>query len=189
MAPYRAIRLSNFKKGDFAMSAQAPKRYSPLWVTLHWVIALLIFIAAYLGISTSGIPSTEKVGILRWHMPLGVTVLVLMAIRFVVRWRTPHPEPATVGNALLDRVGEWTHYLLYIFAILMPLTGIGLSMAYNLAPVVFGGEGSLPRGMTSMLHGIIYPIFALLILLHILAAFYHQFIRKDNLLARMWYGK
>jgi len=26
------------------MTNQAPKRYSPLWVTLHWVIALLIFV-------------------------------------------------------------------------------------------------------------------------------------------------
>jgi cytochrome b561 len=25
--------------------------------------------------------------------------------------------------------------------------------------------------------------------LHVLAALYHQFIRRDNLLARMWYGK
>ncbi|MBI5953574.1 MAG: cytochrome b/b6 domain-containing protein [Chloroflexi bacterium] len=171
------------------MSAQTPKRYSPLWVTLHWVIALLIFITFYLGISTQDIPSTEKVGILRWHMPLGITVLLLMIVRFVVRWRTPHPEPATVGNALLDKIGEWTHYLLYIFAILMPLTGTLLSVTYNLAPVVFGGEGSLPRGMTSMVHGLIGPIFGLLILLHILAALYHQIIRRDNLLARMWYGK
>ena len=90
---------------------QAPKRYCPLWVTLHWVIALLIFAAFYLGISTEDIPLTEKVGILRWHMPLGITVLLLMLVRLVVRWRTPHPEAATVGNALLDKIGEWTHYL------------------------------------------------------------------------------
>ena len=38
------------------MSTQAPKRYSPLWVTLHWVIALLIFAAFYLGISTRRYP-------------------------------------------------------------------------------------------------------------------------------------
>jgi cytochrome b561 len=171
------------------MSTQAPKRYSPLWVTLHWVIALLIFITFYLGLSTVDIPLTEKVGILRWHMPLGITVLLLMIVRFVVRWRTPHPEPATVGNALLDKIGEWTHYLLYIFAILMPLTGLMLFATFNLAPVVFGGEGSLPRNLSPMLHGLIYPILALLILLHILAALYHQFIRKNNLLARMWYGK
>jgi cytochrome b561 len=28
-----------------------------------------------------------------------------------------------------------------------------------------------------------------LVLLHFGAALYHQFIRKDNLLARMWFGK
>jgi len=171
------------------MSTQAPKRYSPLWVTLHWVIAALIFVVFYLGISTEDIPLVAKTAYLRWHMPLGFTVLLLMIIRFFVRWRTPHPEAVTVGNAFLDKIGEWTHYLLYIFAILMPLTGLILSATFNLAPVVFGGEGSLPRDLSPMLHGLIDPIFALLILLHILAALYHQFIRKDNLLARMWYGK
>jgi cytochrome b561 len=171
------------------MSTQAPKRYSPLWVTLHWVIALLIFVAFYLGISTEGIPLVAKTAYLRWHMPLGITVLLLMIVRFVVRWRTPHPEPVTVGNALLDKIGEWTHYLIYIFAILMPLTGLLLSASFNLMPVVFGGQGTLPRNLSPMLHGLIDPFLALLILLHILAALYHQFIRKDNLLARMWYGK
>jgi cytochrome b561 len=171
------------------MSTQAPKRYSSLWVTLHWVIALLIFIAFYLGLSTQDISLTEKVGILRWHMPLGITILLLMLVRLVVRWRSPHPEPVTVGNSFLDRIGEWTHYLLYIFAILMPLTGLMLSLTFKIIPVVFGGQGSLPRDLSPMLHGLIYPIFAVLILLHILAALYHQFVRKDNLLARMWYGK
>jgi len=171
------------------MSTQAPKRYSPLWVTLHWVIALLIFATFYLGISTEDIPLTEEVGILRWHMPLGITVLLLMIVRFVVRLRTPRPEPVTVGNALLDKIGVGTHHLLYLFAFLVPLTGLVLSATFNLAPVVFGGEGSLPRDLSPMLHGLIDPILALLILLHILAALYHQFIRKDNLLARMWYGK
>ena len=171
------------------MPTHPPKRYSPLWVTLHWVIALLIFAAYYLGLSAQDIPLTEKVGILRWHMPLGITVLLLMLVRLFVRWRTPHPEAATAGNAVLDKIGDWTHYLLYIFAILMPLTGLFLSVTFNLAPVVFGGQGSLPRDLSPMLHGLIDPILALLVLLHILAALYHQFIRKDNLLARMWYGK
>jgi cytochrome b561 len=171
------------------MSNQTPKRYSPLWVTLHWVVTLLVFIVFYLGLSTKDIPLVQKVGILRWHMPLGITVLMLMLVRLVIRWRTAHPEAATIGNAFLDKIGEWTHYLLYIFAILMPLTGLMLSLSFNLLPVVFGGEGRLPRDLSPMLHGLIDPLFALLILLHILAALYHQFIRKDNLLARMWYEK
>ena len=171
------------------MSTQAPKRYSPLWVTLHWVIAFLIFAAFYLGLSTKGIPLVDKVAYLRWHIPLGITVLLLMLVRLFVRWRTPHPEAATVGNSFLDKIGEWTHYLLYIFAILLPLSGLMLSATFNLVPVVFGGQGSLPRDLSPMLHGLIDPLLALLILLHILAALYHQFVRRDNLLARMWYGK
>lgn len=38
------------------------------------------------------------------------------------------------------------------------------------------------------LHGLSANILLLLIALHVAAALYHQFIRKDNLIARMWYG-
>ena len=38
------------------------------------------------------------------------------------------------------------------------------------------------------LHGLSANLLLLLILLHVAAAFYHQFIRRDNLIARMWYG-
>jgi len=171
------------------MSEQRPKRYSPLWVTLHWVAALLIFVVFYIGIISEDVRLAEKVGYLRWHMPLGVTVFLLTLARLVVRWRAPRPADATTGSALLDKAGLLTHYLLYLFSLLMPLTGMALSWTFNLAPVVFEGQGSLPRNLQPMLHGVIYPFFAFLILLHILAALYHQFIRKDNLLARMWYGK
>ena len=55
------------------MSTQAPKRYTPLWVTLHWVIALLIFVTFYLGLSTQDIPLADKVascaGICRLALP------------------------------------------------------------------------------------------------------------------------
>lgn len=39
------------------------------------------------------------------------------------------------------------------------------------------------------LHLDIAIVLSFLIALHILAALYHQFIRKDNLIARMWYGR
>lgn len=94
-----------------------------------------------------------------------------------------------MDNAFLDKVGDWTHYLLYAFALLLPFTGLGLSATFNLAPVVFGGQGSLPADLNPMLHGLLDPLLALLILLHILAALYHQFVRRDNLLVRMWFGK
>lgn len=53
-----------------------------------------------------------------------------------------------------------------------------------------GPGGGGPRGGFGLLTLHEWSAFALLGLatLHILAAVYHQFIRKDNLLARMWYG-
>lgn len=171
------------------MSTSAPKRYSPLWVTIHWLVALLIFATFYFGISTEEADPATKVSLLRWHMPLGITVILLMLVRLYLRWRTPRPADVTAGNAFFDLIGKWTHYLLYALALLVPLTGFALSASFGLAPIVFGGQGQLPAGLNAGIHGMLDPLLALLILLHIGAALYHQFILKDNLLARMWYGK
>ncbi len=170
-------------------TSAALKRYSPLWVTLHWLTAILIFAAIYFGLSSANSPTVEKASFLRWHMPIGVTVLVLTVIRLFIRWRTLRPAPATTGNALLDKAAEGVHHLLYLFALLLPLTGFGLSIAYNLAPSVFEGQGQIPADLNASLHGLLGRILALLVLIHVAAALYHQLIRRDNLLARMWYGK
>ena len=67
-------------------------------------------------------------------------------------------------------------------------------MQAGLTPIVFGGSGtSLPADFYAfsarLLHGFIAPALFLLILLHVGAAFYHQLVLKDNLLARMGYVK
>ena len=64
----------------------------------------------------------------------------------------------------------------------------------GLLPIVFGGSGStLPADFyvfaARMLHGVIAPVLALPIVLHIEAALYHQCLLKDNLLSHMWYEK
>ncbi|MGC8855302.1 MAG: cytochrome b [Anaerolineae bacterium] len=170
------------------MSNTSPKRYSPLWVTIHWLVALLIFATFYFGISTEEASAATKVSLLKWHMPLGISVILLMLVRLYLRWRAPRPADATAGNAFFDFIGKWTHYLLYALALLVPLTGLVLSASNNLMPIVFGG-GEFPADLEAGLHGLLDPLLALLILLHIGAALYHQFILRDNLLARMWYGK
>ena len=167
------------------MSIETPKRYSALWVTLHWLIALLLLAVFYLGFSTRTIPPADWLVYVRWHIPLGLAILILMVIRIIVRWRTPHPEPATTGNALLDKIGVLTHYLLYVFAIIMPLAGMVLASTYDLIPIQFGAISNTMPG----LHRLIAPVLAVLIVLHILAALYHQVIKKDNLMSRMWYEK
>ncbi len=165
------------------------KRYPPLWVTIHWLVALLFFVEIYLGLTSVGLPPEAKAPILRLHMPIGITVLLLMLVRLYLRWRTPRPEDATAGNAFLDGVARGVHHALYLLGFLMPLSGLALSARYGLPPIVFEGQGRMPADLNPGLHGLFFFLSALLILIHIAAALYHQFIRKDNLLARMWYGK
>lgn len=171
------------------MTTSTHQRYSPLWVTLHWVTAVLVFAEFYLGLSSVQSTPEAKAALLRLHMPIGLTILLLTIIRLILRWRTPRPADATTGNRVLDQIGKGTHHALYAFLLLMAITGLGLSIRYNLPPAVFEGSESIPANLNPTFHGLLFPLFGLFILLHILAALYHQFVRRDHLLARMWWGK
>ena len=194
-------------------TATKPKRYNPVLVTLHWIVAILIFGTAFLanggegGREGGGGASTiAGIPVLGVHMILGITVLVLLIIRLIVRWRTQHPEWATTGNRFLDKVGELTHWALYFFTFSMTITGIFLATQGNRLARTFGLASARPSGQfqpgqfppgqfrprgfsIGMFHGISWTFLLLLVLLHVGAALYHQFILKDNLLGRMWYGK
>ena len=217
-----------------AMSAGpvGPKRYHPALVTLHWLIAILIFGAFFLaqgneegdrerfrpgqgnfplagqqanptqGFQAGNPPAgfaqqgaTQNVfSAIGMHMIVGLAVLVLLIIRLFVRWRTKHPEWASTGIKLFDWVGNLTHLGLYLLTFAMVITGIILADRRGILARTFG-IGSTPtpgirRGFSlGRFHGGIWVLLILLIALHVGAALYHQFIVKDNLLSRMWYGK
>jgi len=130
------------------------------------------------------------------HMIFGLVVLVLLVVRLIVRWTTKHPEWASAGNKFFDWVGGLTHFGLYLLTFGMVITGIILADQRGILARTFGigstpTPGSFGRGGFSLgfLHGGIWTLLLLLILLHVGASLYHQFIVKDNLLGRMWFGK
>ncbi|MDX9990679.1 MAG: cytochrome b/b6 domain-containing protein [Anaerolineales bacterium] len=172
-----------------------PKRYHPALVGLHWLIATLIFVMLLMGYTRlGGTPNDEaKIQTLSLHMPIGITIVALTLIRFGVRLATKKPAPATAGHPLLDKIGVATHYLLYLAALGMGLSGMGIAALAGLLPIVFERSGSLPPDFAAFSpaigHAFLSFVLSGLVLLHIGAALYHQFIRKDNLLARMWFGK
>jgi len=171
-------------------------RYHPLQVSLHWLTVVLIFAAFVLGKYTSGISNTEagKLAPMGVHIALGIITLIVVVVRFVARMRLPKPASATTGVAFFDQIGKVVHYALYALMLLMAVSGVSLSMQAGLMPIVLSGSGaSLPADLfiftPRILHGLITPALVLLVLLHVGAALYHQFILKDNLLARMGYEK
>jgi len=123
-------------------------------------------------------------------MVTGGLIVVLMAIRFVVRLRTPRPPRATTGYPWLDRLAPLSHYGFYVLILLLGASGLATAIAAGLPAIVFGGSGApLPSSFliypARAAHGTIAALLVGLIVLHGLAALYHHFVRKDRLIERM----
>jgi len=232
---------NNIQPAVSSMEAVKPKRYHPMLVAIHWIMALLILMAVLLvgeneggerfeggrrgefseqgffqgnnspvqafdadeapqGISPAGFaPQEGSQGILSSigiHMIIGFALLFLLILRLIVRWTTKHPEWATAGSKFFDWIGGLTHFGLYLLTFGMVITGIILADGRGMLAQTFGfgitpTPGSFNRGGFSLgfLHGGIWALLLLLIIGHIGASLYHQFILKDNLMSRMWFGK
>ena len=182
-----------------SISIDLPKRYHPALASFHWIIALLIFTNVFLAMASEGpgglIPKTlfglPIVGI---HMLTGMLILVLLSLRLVTRLTTKRPEPATAGHIALDKVGVLTHYALYLFTFSMTISGIIMTAQRGYFAKLFG-IGSVPQHFQrggipwEAIHGLSWAFLGFFIFVHVGAALYHQFIRRDHLLSRMWVGK
>ncbi|HXF84860.1 MAG TPA: cytochrome b/b6 domain-containing protein [Anaerolineales bacterium] len=172
----------------------APTRYHPVHVVLHWL--MFLFVVLTLGVGKFVMPTVpaddpQKPFMLQIHTYIGAFITVLLIARLIVYFTTKRPAPADAGNAFLNFVARAVHFLLYLFLIGMAVSGLGMFQQANL-PAVFSGAVPYPDFFAyppRLGHGLISTLLILLIVLHIGAALYHQFIRKDNLLARMWFGK
>lgn len=173
----------------------APARYHPLHVTLHWLIALLVFTMLAVGkLAMPGIPADDpqKVMMLQVHAYIGGAIALLLVVRLIMRFAVKRPAPADAGHASLNFLAKAVHFLIYLLLIGMAVSGLGLFEMANL-PAIFSGAAPYPADFFQYLprmgHGLTSWILLGLIALHVGAAMYHQFIRRDNLLGRMWFGK
>ncbi|MEM9551364.1 MAG: cytochrome b/b6 domain-containing protein [Pseudomonadota bacterium] len=172
-----------------------PKRYHPVLVTLHWIIAAMVVGSLLIGgTSLTDMPNSDpdKIAALRTHMAVGVAIFVLMVLRLVVRLRTSHPDEADIGVALLNRLARPLHLTIYALVLAMGLSGLALSVQSGLPPIVFGQVGSLPQDFWAYparhLHWGIGLALSILVAGHVTAAFYHQIARDNNVMGRMSFG-
>jgi len=173
------------------------KKYHPALVVFHWLLVPLLMLSLIMGGNVlSEIPndSAEKIGALKGHMIIGLGILGLMILRLITRIVTSKPPHADIGHSLLNKLGIITHYVLYLLVFIMAASGIATSLLAGLPDIVFfNSSAALPETFSvyapRIAHGIIGKVLFITIVLHTLAALYHQFIVKDGLLGRMWFGK
>ena len=172
-------------------------RYHPLLVTLHWLLAALIVAALAVGFFwLAAIPNSDphKIPVLRVHMAVGMLILALTVVRFLVRLLSTRPAAATTGYPLLDRIAPITHYGFYLLVLLMVASGFTTAILAGLNRIVFQNSGEpLPPSFavypSFVAHSYVAALLVGFIGLHVLAALYHQFVRRDALLQRMFYGR
>ncbi|MGB3335957.1 MAG: cytochrome b/b6 domain-containing protein [Devosia sp.] len=155
-----------------------PKGYSRIQIVLHWTIAALVIFQLFVNEAMQHAfsdrldgESIDEMGGALLHMAVGITVLVLAAIRLIIRIIRGAPAPYKDTPAILNWLGHATHVLLYGFIFLMPLTG---AIAW-----FFGIE------LAAEAHEIGRLILVPAIGFHIIGALAEHFVFRNDTLKRM----
>ncbi len=165
--------------------------YDGVAKTLHWAIMILVLPMLYYGFNAENMPKEDRLGFFQLHSGVGIIILLLMLARLV--WRRLHPVPALPADMphWQQIASKATHHGLYFLVIMQPVLGLIIAGASKFNLKAFGvlGLQIAPNKMihdaAETLHGINAWVITALIALHVLAALYHHFIRKDVVLRRM----
>lgn len=176
--------------------AASLSRYSRRARWFHWLAFGFVALAYALINLVDGFPrgSDARALTMQSHMLAGLVVLALVLPRLLHRWQNA-PPPVTPPLADWERsLSRLTHGALYAFLLVQPLLGLLTVFSAGRGVVIpFTGlelPSPLPRDPAlheSMeeVHGWVGTIFYYVIGLHILAALWHHFVRRDDALRRM----
>ena len=160
------------------MSLRQNNGYAPIQLGLHWVIAALVLFQLIFGESMVTATDAAEEGttlgasdalLATAHYWVGISILVLVAVRLVVRLRVGAPA-FVEANPIMAWAARITHWLFYILLVAVPVTGL---ITVYINPEM--GE----------IHQLAKPAFIVLIAVHAGAALFHHFVLRDGTLKRM----
>src|ERR1700722_10373391 len=167
-------------------------RYSPVAMSLHWIMAALILFSGIVGLLLDDWPKARKLLWINIHAQVGLLVLVLLMTR--IWWRRTHtpPELPPDVSKISRRVSHPAYLLIYAVMLVTPLVGIvafvwhARVFDFGLFAIDFGVKSNAPVfHQAEDIHlWLTYGLFAL-VAGHAVAALWHHFISRDTVLLRM----
>ena len=160
---------------------------------LHWLIFLLLVVQYTIGSIMPHIGrNTLNEGWVNWHFSVGAAILFFIVVRLI--WRLLHPvSPHSELSPREYVLSAFTHWTLYVLVLIMTLLGwaatnsrgwevklFGLVTLPQLAPT--GSEWGHQAGDV---HNILVYVLLGFIILHVGAAAYHHFVKRDGVARRM----
>ena len=173
-------------------------RYTRTAIALHWIIALAVVAQIAWGWVMQTIPKQPpglRADAFNVHKSVGLTILALMILRALWRWRHPAP-PLPAMPAWQATTARANHAVIYVCLFLMPLAGY-LGSVFSGYPVKFfgialpawGWKDDAIKNAMSVLHFSVSWVLLAAIALHVAAALKHWIWDRDGLVARMGLGR
>ncbi|PKF49316.1 cytochrome b [Enterovibrio nigricans] len=162
-------------------------------IYLHWLIAISFIAALAFGLYVEDLPKgPEKGEMIGLHKSIGFIILVLASTRIL--WRVKEGAlPSVPGSpSWQEKAAKGIHHLLLLATLLMPISGILMSVGGGRGLDVFGmtliGTGDKIEWLGAIghtTHEVLANIVIAAIVLHILGALKHHLLDKDATLKRM----
>jgi cytochrome b561 len=162
----------------------------------HWAIAALLLVQYSIGWL---MPDTHRGmqpgAAMTFHVSLGLTILVLIVLRFV--WRLTHPVAPESSLPPWQRLSsEVVHWLLYLLLLATTVTGWlfasyrGWSISFFfLAPMpMLASDNAAAGKVIDGLHQAMEWALLVVIGIHVAAALTHIFVYRDRIMQRMLPG-
>ena len=175
-------------------------RYSTVAIILHWAIAALLFGEVALGLRMEGLHGPARFAVFQLHKSVGITILLLVALRLV--WRLIRTPPPVGARGWERGLAHAVHALFYLLLFALPLSGWTIvstsrivvpTLLYGAVPLPhLPGLAALPPAVKAAWNGtarfthvnlvlVLYAGFAL----HVAGVLRHQWFDRDGNVARM----
>ena len=166
-------------------------KLSVLSVGFHWVIALLFITLIVIGkVMEDMPPGPEKFQFMSLHKSIGALFLLVAIARVIYRLVQGFPENLSTKPAWQEKAAKGVHHLLLLATILMPVSGVMMSVGGGYGLDVFGvtlfAKGEEIEWVSEIghvVHGAVGNLIILVIALHAAAAIKQQLV--DKTLSRM----
>lgn len=177
--------------------ANTRTRYGRALIALHWLM-LALLAAVYACIELRELfdkGSDPRETLKALHFMLGLSVLLLLLPRIVLRLSNSPPAIEPAPAAWQQAAARAMHLALYALMLLMPLAGWAMLSAagkpipfYGLELPPLLGEDKALAAQIKDLHETLGKVGYGLIALHAVAALLHHYVQRDNTLRRMLPG-
>lgn len=167
--------------------------YHPLQIWIHWLVFLLV-LASIVSVQLHELMpkgSEIRATFVRIHMLMGQLIFITVVIRVLARLLVKEPERIQIPRWQVY-TSKLVHLALYLWMIVLPITGVVFVQAGGkeiqffsmVLPQLVMPDPTL-KGSIKEIHEFLGESIYYLIGVHAVAALWHHYVQKDDVLKRM----